>query len=608
DTPYPFIAGGTNQDNWPHTVPNGWNNPHPEQYVLNVDQGLWYETIQSAVDDASAGHTLWVSAGTYNENVVIDKSLTLEGEDRDTTIIDGGGVGDVVYIGVDWVNVTGFTMTGSGSNWDDVGIELSGVQNCRIDNNTANNNDYGIWLQLSSSNTITHNTANNNTWFGILLDASSNNVVANNTANNNFLGIYLKSSSNNVVVNNNANNNTNYSIYLRSSNNNTITHNTANNNNDYGILLNTSNNNTITHNTANNNWFGIHLQTSSNNIVTNNTASNNTHSIYLETSNNNTISNNTADNNLYGIYIHASSNNTITNNTPNNSPWCGIHLQTSNNNTIYHNNIISNTNQAYDDGTNIWNLPYPGGGNYWSDWTTPDVNGDGFVDEPYDIDGGTNQDLWPFARESGWLCLVRNVDTDEYFLTIQEAIDDVDTLDCHTLLAGLGVYYENVQVTKALTITTGDRVNTIVDAGGGDAFTILANEVTISGFTIRHAARGIVAENVADCSIDDNLLLAVLPEFPMERSIEVENPSVLDLYGYQVRMVVPYSAGMQPDFDDIRFLGEDGSFLPYWVEEYTFGVEATVWIYIPLLPAMENTTIYMRYNNSGAVSMSDGAS
>jgi len=103
-----------------------------------------------------------------------------------------------------------------------------------------------------------------------------------------------------------------------------------------------------------------------------------------------------------GVRIISCSDNALTDNTVSNNRY-GIHLQSCSDNQIYNNNFIDNTTQAYATngrGSNIFNLEKPIGGNYWSDWTTPDADGDGFVDYTYVFTGGV--DNLPWARQDGW--------------------------------------------------------------------------------------------------------------------------------------------------------------------------------------------------------------
>jgi parallel beta-helix repeat protein len=122
--------------------------------------------------------------------------------------------------------------------------------------------------------------------------------------------------------------------------------------------------------------------------------------------------------------VSPSSNNTVTGNTVKFSEGFGIQIESSDNNIIYNNNFIDNGlsigYQVVDHlGTgNVFHLDKPIGGNYWSEWTGPDADGDGFVDEPYIIwtpEGPYgeygNQDNLPWASEDSWSngCLIKQL-------------------------------------------------------------------------------------------------------------------------------------------------------------------------------------------------------
>ena len=86
--------------------------------IVDCNGGGSYTTIPEAVNAASAGDTVRVWAGTYFENVIIKKSINFIGNHSSSTIIDGGGKKDVVYIAADNVNVTGFTFIGCGEEYE----------------------------------------------------------------------------------------------------------------------------------------------------------------------------------------------------------------------------------------------------------------------------------------------------------------------------------------------------------------------------------------------------------------------------------------------------------------------------------------------------------
>jgi len=78
-------------------------------YVGTTD-AYQFNTIQDAIDAASADDTINVAAGTYNEQIVIDKPLTLQGA-GDTTIIQPSGPGLTATTSIPWINASTGTMS-----------------------------------------------------------------------------------------------------------------------------------------------------------------------------------------------------------------------------------------------------------------------------------------------------------------------------------------------------------------------------------------------------------------------------------------------------------------------------------------------------------------
>jgi len=187
--------------------------------------------IQDLIDNASDGDTIYISSGIYYENIIINKSISLIGEDKNTTIIDGSGTGDVVYIKADWVNISGFTIRNGGG----AGIDIDSNYNM-IQNNTISNNNCGIYLIGASFNNLTYNNITSNNGNGMSLGSSNYNTITENTiTSNNDNGIFLRLSDYNTIIGNIISNKNN-GVYIGGSNHNNITGNTSSKNT-FGILL-----------------------------------------------------------------------------------------------------------------------------------------------------------------------------------------------------------------------------------------------------------------------------------------------------------------------------------------------------------------------------------
>jgi len=156
-----------------------------------------YTKIQDAIDNASDGDTVFVYdySSPYYENVAVDKSIDLIGENRETTVIDGGETGDVVHISSDWVNVTGFTIQNSGDDWLKACVLILSSNNTISDCKIINEHQEGI--RVGGSNTE-YTISDSNIIsdcriidcgiiieaFGIYSGQSNNNLVMGNEISN----------------------------------------------------------------------------------------------------------------------------------------------------------------------------------------------------------------------------------------------------------------------------------------------------------------------------------------------------------------------------------------------------------------------------------------
>ncbi|NIM59041.1 MAG: DUF1565 domain-containing protein [Candidatus Aminicenantes bacterium] len=117
-------------------------------------------TIMEGINAAYDGDTVLVAAGTYYENVVMKAGVDLIGAGASLVYIDAGGSGNVIE-GADRCTIEGFTITNSGPDPSDSGIDCPNFCTMLITNNIVTGCTNGIYCAQSSS-IISNNVISNN--------------------------------------------------------------------------------------------------------------------------------------------------------------------------------------------------------------------------------------------------------------------------------------------------------------------------------------------------------------------------------------------------------------------------------------------------------------
>jgi len=311
-----------------------------KNWTVDDDGPADFHTIQEAITASTARDIIVVNSGTYPENVVINKPISLKGMvSGQRPVIVGNQTVAVVKITANGVEFSGFNVTngGYGDSYGDGmlggGIELFGVSDCDVTNNLVYDNlACGISLVNANYNMIANNTCISN-WIGIRLwswnpQTTNYNVIRNNTCSFNLRnGIHLWS----------------YVYKTATVNYNNITDNLVNANSilaDYG---------------------GIDIGKSRGDYISGNIVLSNAVAIYLNS-----------------VFDSKFFHNTFLNNS--------VQVQICD-------------DQELGSSTNIWDDGYPSGGNYWSSYNGTDADHDGIGDSPYVIDAN-NVDRYPLMVTS----------------------------------------------------------------------------------------------------------------------------------------------------------------------------------------------------------------
>ena len=296
-------------------------------YIEGVP-GVHYPSIQAAID-AVTGTTILVGAGTYNEQLFIDQSMTIKSLDgADVTIIDGSGLTDLFWE----VPLDGTTMTIYPVVWIDAAQVVFGAadQGFTITGATVYDPREGEEPPVEMGVGMLNRAA------GCIIE---DNIFDNNTIAG-YMGMYMyeSGSSNNQILDNEFCGNV-MALWLMGGGGDTISGNSGNTfiENYLAIGLQMSNDNDIVGNTLRSNSMGIDLEGSHGNTISGNDISDTTGDDWV-------MGNTTIDGvaiELIGSNDNTISGNTISKDTEGHEAEWGIRLSGSSNNDIVGNNDIS---------------------------------------------------------------------------------------------------------------------------------------------------------------------------------------------------------------------------------------------------------------------------
>jgi len=318
-----------------------------------------YLTIQEAIGNATAGDTILVKRGTYEEQtLVINKTISLIGEDANNTAIN---------LHPPWIPTGGYTMNAQPEYGYDNPIKIQ-ASDVEISGFTINSNGGAISISGNRTQIIGNiiKTALN-------IDGGSHQSIAENTLTNgiNSYGSYSSITSNKITE-------SNQGIRVGGFSNMVYGNSVSRVSKVPGISLH-GDGNIIAKNTVIDSQSGLVCvlnDAGSNNFVYSNKLISNVYGLQVDGGNNNTFYANDLINNSIGVRIGSSE----------------ILGKTT---ILLHNNFVDSIQQVskspsdtagyFDNGEE---------GNYWSDYNGTDANGDGVGDTPYII-GGNLQDRCP---------------------------------------------------------------------------------------------------------------------------------------------------------------------------------------------------------------------
>jgi len=461
--------------------------------VGNLNTGMGYSSIQSVIDDSLTvdGNVIVVTNGTYTENIVVNKTLTIRPYDGNVTIQAANPNNPVITVNSSGNGsmILGFTLTGANGT-SSSGIYLNQASNCTITENNLTNNYYGLLLFNSIDNIVGNNNLTSNLMGGIQLNNSNNTTIYSNTiTNNSGNGIHVNNSGNTLIMANIIQNNLMNGVELNNSNNSTIYENTIVDNHQSGVM--------ITSSSADVNF----------NIITGNTL----HGLY--SLGNGTVN---ATNNWWGrnnplVSSSSESDIYIAGGTVTYDPWLVLNL-TGYTITVTHNSTSDSDitadlthNSQGDDTSSSGTIPNGLPVNFTT--TLGTINSTGTTRS------GKAKVTLTSNTSDGATTVTATLNNQivskafhKSFSSIQAAVSDPLTVDGDVIVVGNGTYTENIVVNKTLTIISEGNVTVQALNSSNPVFNINSggSGSIIHGFTVTGGSIGISLNSAYGCTVSGN--------------------------------------------------------------------------------------------------------
>ena len=379
-------------------------------------------SLQERIDRATAGDTIRIETGIYAGPIVINKSLTLSGQND--AEVRGNGLHSVITIAADDVTIRGLRITGSGLRLsdDDAAIFVTGNR-ARIDNCVIADSLHGIYLKKVSGAQILSNRIQGKTTLAVSnepvekgIAQSSENCDTTLVSNRRGNGIHQWNCERSLIRGNDISD-TRDGIYFSFTTGCRVESNVIHHVR-YGLHYMYSDGNVFENNTFAENAAGAAIMFSKGLVIRGNRFMNNrghrAYGLIFQSSDQSRLEQNEISGNAVGLSFNQCNANTVLANRVTHN-YIGLRVGSNSDDNQFTENIFANNLHPVETGGSDvsgtrWSVN--GVGNFWGDGVQLDLDGDGINDLPHrelDLFGVLRRDFptIAFLSESPALKLIR---------------------------------------------------------------------------------------------------------------------------------------------------------------------------------------------------------